>query len=977
MSTLTPLLSACPPRPVSVAGDQYAAELIRGIREELATSERANEFLHSTHLTTTTLDLLRIVMDRMNHGQASTSSTIFQMYSRYGGGKTHGMLVLAAAALHPHLEYWEATAKITATGARVIAFNGENSNPTTGVPLDQQGHRAKSLSGYIIFQLGGPEALHGFREGDERLTDPGAEEFRRLIGDQPIIIMIDELVHYVNRIRQRVESGDRVSQEGTLSTISALAAAVSNSPRAVLLITSPEDAHELLSERTATSQGDAFTTDALALTEMLDRVNSQLARQIRPVVPSSEADLPAILRARLFRSIDEEARAQTSAAYAAVASRNSRTNGGFTELNLRECYPFHPSVMTLITGRLSANRNFQRVRGTLRLLGNTVLTLQRENDAATLIHPHHIDPGEPAIREELVNKIRFEALDPAIDTDVAGPGSTAARMDNPLAIQAARTMLIGTLAPDSVNGLYADQIADAILSPEQEDYGVVASAVQAFLNRAIHVDDNADSDRKRFSNEPNVMKQLIETRDSIRADTVNLEALLRRAIASAYSGGSRQNPNMQVTIFPNKASNVPDEPDQVCLGIINPEFFNWVDVQDGATGMSNNDLVDLYSHNMGNNGRDFRVNRNNVMFLVPQDRNLGRIRDDIATMEAADRLLKDPNQKLQEHRRATLESIRAESEKNATSGIQNKWNHLICPGASEAHRWPRAGSVLEHRPLSSTAEPVGNGQKQILDHLGDRILYGQGADISPAAWARVPILRREEGTTLRDLRSYFSSTPAERIVINSEAWLNLVRTGIANGGLHVETQSGEVNPPSDYDPGWLAWAAGFKPNKTEAEKPEDGEGQRIGEGNSKENYDPNRNNQERLRSMVSELTQAAVAAKSVEEFMASQGYGWDNLKSCTITSTTPEFADHVASIPQGVSEGVSISLMAYSAAFNLELRGMNPQVFKQFSSSARRMLQLAEVATADVTITTDGKGAQDILGKLTNAHTARIRAEFE
>ena len=972
----TPALIACPPRAISVAGDQYAAELIRGIREELATPEQATEFLHSTHLTSTTQDLLRMVTDKVNHGQSSTGSAIFQMYSRYGGGKTHGMLVLAAAAMHPHLEYWTEAAGIMAAGAKVVAFNGENSNPTTGMPLDDQGNRAKSLSGYIMFQLGGPEALDEFRDGDDRLTDPGAEEFRRLIGDQPTIIMIDELVHYINRIRQRIESGDRVSQEGTLSTISALAAAVTNSPKAVLLITSPEDAHELLSEQGTTGQGDAFTTDALALTDMLDRVNSQLARQIRPVVPSAESDLPAILRARLFRSIDKEAREQTSAAYAAVAGRNSRTNGGLTEANFNDCYPFHPMVMTLITGRLSANRNFQRVRGTLRLLGNTVLTLQNRSDAAPLIHPHHMDPGVSAIREELVNKIRFEALDPAIDTDVAGPSSTASRMDNPLAVQAARTMLIGTLAPDSVNGIYADQIANAILSPDQEDYGVVASAVQAFLNRAIHVDDNADSDRKRFSSEPNVMKQLIETRDPIRSDTVNMEALVRRAINSAYSGGSRQNPQMQVTILPNKASNVPDEPDQVYLGIINPEFFNWVDAQDSTTAMTDNDLVELYSHNMGNNGRDFRVNRNNVMLLVPHDRNQGRIRDDIATMEAADRLLNDQNQKLQDHRRSTLEGIRAESEKNAMPGIQTKWSHLICPGISEPHRWPRAGSVLEHRPLSSTAEPAGHGQKQILDQLGDRILYGEGADISPAAWAQIPLLRREEGTPLRDLRSYFSSTPAERSVMNNNAWLNLIRTGIKNEGLYVETQSGEVNPPSGYDANWLAWATPYKPVKEETEDPQDGTEKKIGE-EDKPGYEERKNTSEKPRSITSDFTQAGVAAKSVEDFMTAQGYTWENLRSCTITSTTPEFADQVASIPQGTGEGISISLTAFNEAFNLELRGMTPQLFKQFSSSARRMLQLADVRTADVTITTDAKGAEEMLGKLNNSHTARIKAEFE
>ena len=111
--------------------------------------------------------------------------------------------------------------------------------------------------------------------------------------------------------------------------------------------------------------------------------------------------------------------------------------------------------------------------------------------------------------------------------------------------------------------------------------------------------------------------------------------------------------------------------------------------------------------------------------------------------------------------------------------------------------------------------------------------------------------------------------------------------------------------------------------------------------------------------------------------MTAQGYSWDTMKSCTITSTTPEFADHVASIPQGADEGISISLNADSEAINLELRNLSPQEFKKYSSSARRMLQLAEVGSADVTVRVNAKGAEEILGRLNNSHTARIRAEFE
>ena len=111
--------------------------------------------------------------------------------------------------------------------------------------------------------------------------------------------------------------------------------------------------------------------------------------------------------------------------------------------------------------------------------------------------------------------------------------------------------------------------------------------------------------------------------------------------------------------------------------------------------------------------------------------------------------------------------------------------------------------------------------------------------------------------------------------------------------------------------------------------------------------------------------------------MEAQGYTWDMMKSCTITATAPEFADHVASIPQGAGEGIFLSLSAESEAINVELRSLSPQDFKKFSSSAKRMLQLAEVGAADVTIRMDAKGAEEILGKLSNSHTARIRAEYE
>ena len=263
---------------------------------------------------------------------------------------------------------------------------------------------------------------------------------------------------------------------------------------------------------------------------------------------------------------------------------------------------------------------------------------------------------------------------------------------------------------------------------------------------------------------------------------------------------------------------------------------------------------------------------------------------------------------------------------------------------------------MEHRPLSSAADPAGNGQKQIIDQLGDRILHGTGANISPNAWEQIQVLRGDEGITLRELREYFAARPAERSVLNQEAWLNLVKTGIQNGGLYVETQAGEVNPTSGYDANWKAWATPYKPDRTKDTQKEEElhEGEEEEEKRKQEDEEPV---PARPKSIETEFTQAGVAANAVKEFMEAQGYTWDKMKSCTITATTPEFADHVASIPQGAGEGILMSLTGFSQAINLELRNLSPQDFKKFSSSARRMLQLAEVGTADVTIRTDAKGS--------------------
>ena len=977
MNNLTPLLTACPPRSIQQAGDQYAADIIRGLSEELATSATAADFLETTHLAKDTADFLRMAMDRIALGRDSTSPSVYQLYSRYGGGKTHSLLLLAAAAKYPHLPYWQDNAQCDPAPAKVIAFDGEKHNVVNGTQLDEQGNRVRSLSGYLLYHLGGPTALRDFGEGDATLADPGSDAFRRLIGDEPVIIVIDELVHYINRVNQRAASDSRVSAEGVLTTLSALSNAVANSPRAVLVITTPEDSHELLEDNNAAIAGDAHHADALALTAMLDRVNSQLGRVMHPVAPSGEADLPAILRKRLFYGVDEAARQDTANAYAAIAARNGRANGNLDYQGFHDAYPFHPSLLNIITGRLAANRNFQRVRGTLRLLGNTLLEMQNGSSSADLVHPYHVTLRATRIRDEVVNRPGFSELDPAIETDIVGRNSTAEKTGNDLAEPAAVTMLLGTIAPDNSNGLYADDIADALLSPERDDFGVIANAIEQFLSRAIYVDDSPDTQRKRFSKDANVMKELLEAKDAIAANTTTMSDLLRQAITSAYGGGNRRGDQFETMLFPSRQSNLPDNSDRAVLGIVNPDHWNWTDAGNPANGMSNQDLLDLHRHSSSSDGDAARQYPNNALLLAAHDGNLTRIREDIATMEAADRLLKDASRPLPQHRRDTLESIRAASEKNATTGIQNKFTHVFSAGNSQQHQWPELHSHLEQRPLESLTDAAGKGQDVILQTLGERVLRGTAAGLSKTAWARVGIITNQQGSTLGELRDYFARTPDARIINNDVTWRAVIANGVSNDALHVMTPSGEVNP-TGYDASWRVWVKGHEPKP----EPDSGDNDKDTDvnGGTETRDATGGNNSGGLSTRQTAYTSGSLPGKAayeaVKRFMADNNHDWPTLASCDVKGIKPTLADQIASIAQGNDSGIAITLLAQNQRLQVGIKGAPPSEFKDYAGPAKRMMNKAGVSTADVSVRLEPDAAQRVLEKLNNRDEANISVSF-
>ena len=614
----------------------------------------------------------------------------------------------------------------------------------------------------------------------------------------------------------------------------------------------------------------------------------------------------------------------------------------------------------------------------MRLLGNTLLEMQNSRGKAALVHPYHATLRVARIRDEVVNRPGFSELDPAIDTDIVGNNSTAEKTGNDLAEPAAVTMLLGTIAPENSNGLYADQIADALLSPERDDFGVIANAIEQFLSRAIYVDDSPDTQRKRFSKDANVMKELLEARDALMANTTAMNSLLRQAITSAYGGGNRRNDQFEIMLFPSRQSNVPDNPDRAVLGIVNPDHWNWTDAGNPANGMSNQDLLDLHRHSGGNDGDASRQYPNNALLLAAHDANLSRIREDIATMEAADQLLKDTTRPLPQHRRDTLDNIRATSEKNATTGIQNKFTHLFSAGNTQQHQWPELHSHLEQRTLESITDAAGKGQDGILLALGDRVLRGASAGLSKTAWSRVGIITNERGSTLGELRDYFARTPDERIVINDTTWRAVIANAVSNEALHVVTPNGETNP-TGYEPSWRVWVKGYEPQpdpdgSTTEGGGADGDGGTENIGN--EGGANSGGTSGRQTAFTSGKMPGKAAYEAVKRFMTDNGYDWPALASCKVTGTSQALADQIASIAQGDNSGIAITMRAQNQRLQVAVNAAPPSEFKDYSGPAKRMMNKAGVNAADVSVQLEPDAAERVLEKLNNRDEANISVSF-
>ncbi len=780
--TIPSVFDVCQPREDVVKARlreaDFAADLAQVLRGNGGgTYSDAGRFFTNTYPTGGLRNVLTNVCSRLG-GAGHHVAAVFRLDTTYGGGKTHALIALVHAAkgmqgVQNVRDFIADPALVPRARVRVAAFDGENADPANGRDMGQ-GVRAHTPWGELAIQLDGLRGYRRVERSDKGGHAPGAATMRELFGSDPTLILLDELAVYVRKVQRLGQAADQVT-----AFLTALIKAVEGAPKAALVYT-------LAVGKDGKAQ-DAYKEENELLALRMAELGKVSARAATLLNPTREDETVHVLKRRLFRSVDEECVEKVVAAYYKRWDANLRQlphslSLGKAKETMRETYPFHPELLSTLTGKLSTLSNFQRVRGMLRLLAGTIAHLWQQRPAdATAIHVHHIDVGYHHIRQELTTRLEQSRFDPAIDHDIGISGTDdalASSLDRryharqpPVASYVARTIFMHTLAyPDRLSGIAADHLMYSIISPGL-DVGYADQARTRFTQESAYLDDRPGVPL-RFQAEAN-LSQIIR-REAERVDDAEATAHLRDLIRDTYKAGP-----FRGVCFPGGPYDVPDDASKKPVLVI-------LHYDVGAVGRSVETVpsfVQQLYQQKGSGGQFTRELRNNLVFVVADKAQKPPMHWQVRRHLAL-RALRSKGRinDFEPYQQEKIRELEGKSGLEAATAIQHCYRHVFYPSATPLER---ASVTLAHTSidLPSSSDRPGTGQKIVARTLKNLNKLQEAGDPpqSPTFVRDRTQLKLDGRMTTGALRDEFRRNPVLPMLLSEGVFEDCIRLGIKEG----------------------------------------------------------------------------------------------------------------------------------------------------------------------------------------------------
>jgi len=781
---LPSLFEVCTPREDVLAGSvtesDFAADLAQVLRGDAPDEYmKPVKFFASTHPTRGLKDLLWNVCRRLS-GSSAQAASILRLDTSYGGGKTHALIALTHVANGavgvPNIREFLDPEIMPKVPVRIAAFDGENADPANGRIL-ADGITAFTPWGEIAYALADKEGYERVRRSDTQCVAPGAETLKELFGNQPTLILIDELSVYLRKLKGL----DRERAGGQLTAfMTGLFKAVESSPRAALVYT--------LAIGKGGKAVDAYSEENQFIADRMEEAESVSARKAALLDPTEEGETVKVLRRRLFDRVDDEKAKKIIEAYQKIweAQKEHLPVTGAEDRRIEDFtagFPLHPELIRTLMEKTSTLGNFQRVRGMLRVLAKTISRLwaKRPSDAYA-VHVHHIDPTFEPIRQEVVTRLGQRQFVPALKADVGAvegdQPSLAQELDGqqyiglpPYGSYVARTIFLNTLAfNEELKGVSPSGLRYSIVSPGT-DISFVDDAAMRFVQTSAYLDDRPDMPL-RFLTEAN-LNQMVRHQEQ-HVDSEEARAQLNDRIKSIFTGKY-----FQLVPFPSMPSEIPDDPSekQPTLTVIS---YDAADVSEDRVVLPG--LVRKLFREKGASG-DRRVGLNQLVFVVVDSNRKSEMKKMMRRHLSLQHLTRPERlSELAEHQQDRLKEWFGKSEQQLAITIQQAYRHVFFPSP---HRVEGADVSLGYVVIdlqNASADP-GAGQKQVMRILRDvekkLRLPADDSDSPDYIQSKTPLKKGQISTAA--LREEFRRDPALPMLVGDDVFVRGIRAGITEG----------------------------------------------------------------------------------------------------------------------------------------------------------------------------------------------------
>lgn len=773
------IFDSCEPRPEVLKGElreEIFAARLKDVMDDKADNvyQKPATFFENTYPTEGLKLLLDEALGRLT-GVKRANNAVIRLETAFGGGKTHNLIALyhVAKGYTPNSTFIEPMLIPARRAMRVVGVVGSDSSPRDG--LDHHGDvTTYTLWGELAYQLGGTAGYALVAGSDQDRSAPGTGFLDRLVGDEPTLIMLDEVARHL-RAAKAVPTATKRSDlaEQTVAFLMSLFEFAASKERVVVVFTLADPS-------------DAFGKETEELRQELAEAKKLSARQERVITPTGEAEISAIVTHRLFKSINPDAARETAATYTKYYRQIIEQGANLPQRALRAeyaadmvgDYPFHPELLTTLNRKTSTIPNFQKTRGALRLLAMVIRRLWDNRPLSTfLIHPFHLDLAVEDIASDLTSRLERPAFKQVIEADIVSPrlGSPAHAQvldapwleagKPPYTCRVATTSFLHSLTQGVATGVDPADLNLAVLIPG-DDPALVTKASERLVEAGWFFD--WDGHRYRFKTEPSLNKIIADEMGTV--GRVKAKAELDQRIRQVWKTGY-----LKLVYFPNEAGDVDDDADKPKLAIIHYDATTSTAGDPAPPDLARR----LFDHAGSLEG--YRAYKNNVLFLVADKDQVENMVQVAQRYLAIGRIVGDAERmgEFHEEQRKRLKKMAEAAELDVRVAITKAYKYLYYPSAdAPQHHSNLARETLPPQDQGEVNQDQTNVVLRVLKQL-QKVLTADDPAL-PAAFVKARAW--DTGQTMistEDLRRAFARRMGLRILLDLNQLKKTIRNGIS------------------------------------------------------------------------------------------------------------------------------------------------------------------------------------------------------